>query len=272
MSAGLTHPSATPGVVAPRLTLRLAARDIAGVAKRNLLRILRTQQSLWLVALQPAILLFLFRYVVGGAIQVRGGYTEYVVPAMFLEAMLMAGMSTAIGIAEDLKSGITDRFRSLPMARSAVLAGRTLADLSRCAVALAVMIGLSVAVGFRFHASVPAILGGVALVILFGFAVSWVYSAIGLATRDPQSAASAAILPVFILFFVSNAFVPVATMPGWLQAFARDQPASVTISAVRALLEGGPAAHYAWGSLAWSVGMLLAFLAISLALYRRALS
>jgi ABC transporter DrrB family efflux protein len=268
MSTGLTH----PGITSPRLTLRLAARDISGVAKRNLLRIFRTQQSLWMVALQPAILLFLFRYVAGGAIRVPGGYTEYVVPAMFLEAMLMTGMSTAIGIAEDLRSGITDRFRSLPMARSAVLSGRTLADLSRCALALAVMVGLGVAVGFRFHAPVAAILGGLALVVLFGFAMSWVYAAIGLAARDPETASSASILPVFILFFVSNAIVPVATMPGWLRTFARDQPASVTISAVRALLVGGPAAHYAWGSLAWSAGILLAFFAISLALYRRALS
>ena len=131
-----------PGVTAPTLTPRLAIRDTAGVAKRNLLRIFRTQQSLWMVALQPAILLLLFRYVVSGAIRVPGGYTDFVVPALFLEAMLMTGMSTAIGIAEDLKSGITDRFRSLPMARSAVLAGRTLADLSRCVLSLAVMIGL----------------------------------------------------------------------------------------------------------------------------------
>lgn len=262
----------SPGVADRRLTPRLAMRDTAGVAKRDLLRIFRTQQSLWMIALQPAVLLLLFRYVISGAIRVPGGYTDYVVPAVFLEAMLMTGMSTAIGIAEDLKSGITDRFRSLPMARSAVLAGRTLADLSRCVLSLAVMIGLGVAVGFRFHAPVASILGGLALVVFFGFAFSWLYATIGLATRDPESASSASILPVFIFFFVSNAIVPVATMPRWLRSFARDQPASVTISAVRALLEGGPAAHYAWGSLAWSAGILLAFFAVSLTLYHKTLS
>ncbi len=263
---------ARPHVTGRRLTPRLAVRDTAGVAKRNMLRITRTQQSLWMVALQPAMMLVLFRYVVSGAIRVPGGYTDYVVPAVFLEAMLMTGMLTSIGIALDLKSGITDRFRSLPMARSAVLAGRTLADFSRCVLSLAVMIALGVAVGFRFHTSAGSILGGITLVLFFGFAFSWVYATIGLAVKDPETAQSASILPLFILFFASNALVPVATMPGWLQPFARNQPVSVTISAVRALLEGGPAAHYAWESLAWSAGILLAFFAVSLTLYRKTLS
>lgn len=263
---------ARPHVTARHLTPRLAVRDTAGVAKRNMLRIFRTQQSLWMVALQPAMMLVLFRYVVSGAIRVPGGYTDYVVPAVFLEAMLMTGMLTSIGIALDLKSGITDRFRSLPMARSAVLAGRTLADFSRCVLSLAVMIALGVAVGFRFHTPAGSILGGIALVLFFGFAFSWVYATIGLAVKDPETAQSASILPLFILFFASNALVPVATMPGWLQPFARNQPVSVTISAVRALLEGGPAAHYAWESLAWSAGILLAFFAVSLTLYRKTLS
>lgn len=261
----------SPSVTAPRLTPRLAARDIGGVARRNLYRILRTQQGLWMIALQPAIMLLLFRFVVSGAIRIPGGYTDFVVPAVFLEAMLMVGMSTSIGIAEDLKSGIIDRFRSLPMARSAVLAGRTLADLGRCVLSLAVMTGLGVAVGFRFHASVLPILGGLALIVLFGFAFSWVYATIGLATKDPESASSAAILPMFIFFFISNAIVPVATMPGWLQPFARNQPASATISAIRALFEGGPAAHYVWLSLGWSAGILMAFFAVALTLYRKTL-
>jgi ABC transporter DrrB family efflux protein len=264
---------ARPAVMGRRLTLRLAMRDTAGVAKRNMLRIVRTQQSLWMVALQPAIMLVLLRYVVGGAVRVPGGnYTDYVVPAVFLEAVLMSGMTTSIGVAEDLKSGITDRFRSLPMARSAVLAGRTLADLSRTVLSLAVMVGLGVAVGFRFHAPIPSILAGLAVLVVFGFAFSWVYATIGLATKDPAGASSAAILPLFIFFFVSNAIVPVATMPWWLRSFARDQPGSVTISAIRAFFEGGPAAHYAWGSLAWSAGILFAFFAVSHTLYRKTLS
>jgi ABC transporter DrrB family efflux protein len=257
------------GATAPRMTPRLAARDTVGVAKRNLLRIVRTPQLLVIGALQPALLLVLFRYVLGGAIRVPGGsYVDYVVPAIFLEAVLIGGMTTSIGLAQDLKSGIIDRFRSLPMARSAVLAGRTLADLSRSLLSLAIMIGLGLLVGFRFHASAGSILAGMALIIVFGYAFSWMYATIGLATKDPETAQVAGILPFFILMFASNAIVPVATMPSWLQGFARNQPLSVTVAAVRALLEGGPAAHWVWQSLAWSAGIFIVFFAIALHLYR----
>lgn len=249
---------------------QLAVRDVVGVTRRNLLRILRTPQMLLIGAVQPALLLILFRYVLGGAIHIPGrSYVDYVVPAVFLEAVLIGGMTTSISLAEDLKSGIIDRFRSLPMARSAVLAGRTLADLSRAVLSLAIMIGLGVAVGFRFGASIPSILGGLIIVITFGYAFSWVYAAIGLATRDPETAQVAGILPFFVLMFASNAVVPVATMPSWLQGFARNQPLSVTITAVRALLEGGPAAHYVWLALVWSAGLIMVFFALALRLYRR---
>jgi len=263
-TAGIDRAPAT-GQMSPRLALR----DTAGVAKRNLRRIRRTPQLLVIAALQPAMLLVLFRYVTGGAIRVPGGhYVNYVVPAIFIEAVLIGGMNTSIGLAEDLRSGIIDRFRSLPMARSAVLAGRTLADLSRSLISLALMVALGVLVGFRFHNDPGSIVAGLALVITFGYAFSWVYATIGLATKDPETAQVAGILPFFILFFASNAIVPVATMPNWLQAFARNQPVSVTIAAVRALLEGGPAAHWVWQSLAWSAGILLVFFTIALHLYR----
>ncbi len=176
-------------------------------------------------------------------------------------------MTTSIGLAQDLKSGIRDRFRSLPMARSAVLAGRTLADLSRSLFSLAVMVGLGL-LGFRFHSTIPSILAGMALIIAFGYAFSWMYAAIGLATKDPETAQIAGILPFFVLMFASNAIVPVATMPGWLQPFARNQPLSITVAAVRGLLEGGPATHWLWQSLAWSAGILVAFFAAALRLYR----
>jgi ABC-2 type transport system permease protein/oleandomycin transport system permease protein len=264
------------GVPAPgvrRLTPRLAVRDIGGVTKRNLLHILRTPQMLVISAIQPAMLLVLFRYVLGGAIRVPGGhYVDYVVPAVFLEAVLIGGMTTAISLAQDLKSGIIDRFRSLPMARSAVLAGRTLADLSRSLLSLAIMVVLGLAVGFRFHTAVPSVLAGLVLVVVFGYAFSWLYATIGLATKDPETAQVAGILPFFVLMFASNAVVPVASMPGWLQPFARDQPLSVTIAAVRVLLEGGPAAHWVWLSLAWSAGILAVFFSAALHLYRTSTS
>jgi ABC transporter DrrB family efflux protein len=255
------------------MTPALALRDTAGIAKRNLLRIVRTPQMLLIGAFQPALLLLLFRYVLGGAIQIPGGhYVDYVVPAVFLEAVLIGGMTTSIGLAQDLKSGIIDRFRSLPMARSAVLAGRTLADLSRSLLSLGIMVGLGLLVGFRFHNDIGSILAGMGLILVFGYAFSWMYAAIGLATKDPETAQVAGILPFFVLMFASNAIVPVATMPGWLQPFARNQPLSVTVAAVRALLEGGPAGHWVWQSLAWSAAIFAVFFAISLRLYRNTAS
>jgi ABC-2 type transport system permease protein/oleandomycin transport system permease protein len=254
----------------PRTSTALALRDTAGVAKRNLLRIARTPLMLLVTAIQPALLLMLFRYVLGGAIQIPGSrpYVDFVVPAIFVEAVLIGGMTTSIGLAQDLKSGIIDRFRSLPMARSAVLAGRTVADLSRSVFSLAVMIGLGLLVGFRFNSSVPNILAGVAVILAFGYAFSWMYAAIGLATKDPETAQITGILPFFVLLFASNAIVPVATMPTWLQGFARNQPLSVTVSAARALLEGGAAGHWVWQALAWAAGIFAVFFTISIRLYR----
>ena len=257
----------------PRIGPALALRDTAGVAKRNLLRIARTPLMLIVTAIQPALLLVLFRYVLGGAIQIPGGrYVDFLVPAIFVEAVLIGGVTTSVGLAQDLKSGIIDRFRSLPMARSAVLAGRTLADLSRSVFALAVMVGLGLLVGFRFHSGLPTILGGMAVILAFGYAFSWMYVAIGLATKDPETAQIAGILPFFVLMFASNAVVPVATMPSWLQGFARNQPLSITVSAVRALFQGGPAAHYVWQSLAWAAATLAVFFTVSVWLYRNATS
>ena len=253
------------------LTPRLALRDFMGITKRNLLRIIRTPQLLFMSVVQPTIILLLFRYVLGGAIRVPGvDYVDYVVPGIFLEAVLIGGMTTALALAQDLQAGMIDRFRSLPMARSAFLAGRTLADLCRSVFALVFIIGLGLLVGFRFHNSLGACLGGIALIILFGYAFTWVYASVGLAVKDPQTAQMAAILPMFILFFASSALVPVATMPGWLQPFARNQPATVVIDSVRALFEGGPLSHDLWQAVAWCFGILVVFFLVSLNLYRKA--
>ena len=259
-----------PGPSSTHRRLLLGIGDTAGVAKRNLLRIWRTPRLLLIGTLQPALLLLLFRYVLGGAIHIPGGsYVDYVVPAIFVEAVLIGGMTTSIGLAQDLQSGIIDRFRSLPMARPAVLAGRTLADLSRSALSLLIMILLGLAVGFRFHGSPLAVVAGVAVILGFGYSFTWVYATIGLATKDPETAQVAGILPFFILMFASNAIVPLETMPGWLQPFARNQPLSVTVTSVRALMVGGPAAHWLWQTVAWSVAIFAVFFVISLRLYHR---
>jgi ABC transporter DrrB family efflux protein len=260
-----------PTTRAARLSPRLAVRDIGGITKRNLRRIVRTPQLVFMSIVQPTLILLLFRYVLSGAIHVPGiAYVDYIVPAIFLEAVLLGGMTTALALAQDLQAGMIDRFRSLPMARSAVLAGRTFADICRNALALAFVVMLGLLVGFRFHNSVLACLAGLGLVLLFGYAFTWVYAAVGLAVKDPQTAQMAAILPMFILFFASSALVPVATLPGWLQPFAANQPVTVTVNAVRALFEGGPVYHDLWQSVAWSVGIVVVFLVISLNLYRKA--
>jgi ABC transporter DrrB family efflux protein len=251
------------------LTPLLALRDYWGVARRNLKRTVRTPQ-LVLYTVQPVMMLLLFRYVFGGAIKTPGGdYVSFVVPAIFLITVLVGAMTSAIGIAEDLKSGMVDRFRSLPMARSAVLAGRSLTDLARSVISLAVMVGLGVAVGFRFHSDAGRITLGLLLILAFGFAFSWMNAAIGISAKDPESAQNAATGPAFLLLFASNAIVPASSLPGWLQPFARNQPLGVTTSAVRGLFEGGPAMGDFWISLAWSAGIAVVFALIAYALYQR---
>lgn len=250
----------------------LVLRDFAGVAKRNLLRATRTPELL-LYAAQPIMLLIIFRYILGGAIQVPGGdYVDFVVPAILLVAVLVGAMTSAIAMAEDVKSGIVDRLRSLPMARSAVLVGRSLADLIRNLAVLAIMIGAGVAVGFRFSSDPGRILVGILVIMAFGYSFCWINAAIGIAVKDPASATNASTGPTFLLLFASNALVPTSTLPGWLQPFARNQPLSVTVSAVRALFEGGAAAHYAWLSLGWSAGITVVFFLISYGLYQRSVA
>jgi len=236
---------------------------------RNLLHTLRSPQLLAFASLQPVIFVLLFRYVFGGAISVPGGrYIDYLIPGVFVQTTLFGGSATAVGLAQDLREGIIDRFRSLPMARSAVLAGRTLADLARNVVTVALMVAVGTAVGFRFHAGLAAAVAAVVWVLAFGYAFSWVFATIGVVTRNPEPAQLAAGFPLFLLVFASSAFVPVQTMPGWLQAFASVQPVSVTVNAVRAL-SGGPTLNWFLQSLAWTAGILLVFVPLSVRQYRR---
>jgi ABC transporter DrrB family efflux protein len=255
--------------VPPRTSLLLSVRDTVGVARRNLLHVLRTPQLLAISALQPAMILIVLSYVFKGAIHVPGeSYVNYLAPAIFLEAALIGGMTTAFGLAQDFKQGMIDRLRSLPMSRSAVLAGRTLADLSRSVTSLAIMVGIACAIGFRFQGSPGGILAALGLVVLFSYSFSWLYATVGIAVGDPEAAQSASFLPFMILMFISNALVPVADMPGWLQPFANNQPVSVTADAIRALFEGHPAGHWVLLSLAWMAGIIIVFSTISLRLYR----
>lgn len=246
-------------------------RDALAVAQRNLIAYLRIPQLLVFSTIQPVIFVLMFRYVFGGAISVpNGSYVDYLMPGIFVQTVVFGSMAAAIGLATDLKSGLLERFQSLPMARSAVLAGRTSADLLRNVFVATLMAGVGFAVGFRIHTNALAFLAGMGLVLLFGYTFSWIFSTVGLVVGDPETAQAASFPVMAPLVFASSAFVPVETMPGWLQVFAEHQPVSVTASAIRALFIGGPTTSYVLQSLAWCAGILLVFAPLAVARYRKA--
>ena len=249
-----------------------AIRDTFAVAQRNLIAYRRVPQLLVFSTIQPVIFVLMFRYVFGGAIELRGpiDYVDYLMPGIFVQTVVFGALATAVGLATDLKSGLLERFRSLPMSRSAVLAGRTIADLTRNVFVVTLMVVVGMLVGFRTHDGVPALLLGMLLVLLFGFALSWIFATVGLLVGDPETAQAAAFPVIAPLVFASSAFVPVESMPGWLQVFAEHQPVSVTASAVRALVLGTPAASLVWQAIAWAVGIIAVFAPIAVMRYRRA--
>jgi ABC-2 type transport system permease protein/oleandomycin transport system permease protein len=261
----------TGGFEPPRaISFSAGLADVGGITGRNLRRILRTPRLLIFSSIQPVMFVLLFRYVFAGAIRVpQGSYVDYLMPGIFVQTSLFGGASTAVGLASDLQGGIIDRFRSLPMARSAVLAGRTLADLVRNVFVVLLMVAVGLLVGFRFHGSIGTDIGGIGLVLLFGYAFSWLFVFVGLSVKDPETAQIAGFLPLFPLVFASSAFVPVGSMPGWLQAFANVQPVSVSVNSVRALLSGGPVEHALWQSLVWALGILVVFAYAGVRQYRK---
>jgi ABC transporter DrrB family efflux protein len=248
-----------------------AVSDALAITGRNLITLRRVPQLLVFSTIQPVIFVLLFRYVFGGAVSagLSVPYVDYLMPGVFVQMAVFSAMGTAIGLATDLKSGLLERFRSLPMARSAVLAGRTTADLARNVFVLALVSAVGFAVGFRVHTDALGFLAGISLVLLFGYALSWVFALVGLAVGDPETAQAAAFPVTALLVFASSAFVPVETMPGWLQAFAENQPLSVTASAVRALVLGGPTASYLVQALVWIAGITVVFAPLAVRRYRR---
>jgi ABC-2 type transport system permease protein len=248
------------------------ARDSFAVAVRNLIAYRRVPQLLVFSTIQPVIFVLMFRYVFGGAIRLPGNtpYVDYLMPGIFVQTVVFGSLAAAIGLASDLKSGLLERFRSLPMARSAVLTGRTIADLVRNVFVVVLMAVVGFAVGFRIHNGVVPFVAGMLLVLLFGYVMAWVFATVGLAVGDPESAQAAAFPVLAPLVFASSAFVPVSSMPGWLQAFARHQPVSVTVSAVRDLVLGGPVASDLIQALAWMAGIVLVFAPLAVRRYRRA--
>jgi ABC transporter DrrB family efflux protein len=245
--------------------------DAVAIAWRGVITYRRVPQLLVFSTIQPVVFVVLFRYVFGGAIHVPGvDYVDYLMPGIFVQTSVFGALATAIGLAADVKSGLLERFLSLPMARSAVLVGRTLADLSRNVFVVILMAGVGFLVGFHVHTNALKLVLAMLLVLLFGYTLSWVFAAVGLFLADPESAQAAAFPIMAPLVFASSAFVPVLTMPGWLQPFARHQPVSVTASAARALILGTPVSSYLWQALAWDAAILLVFVPLSVWRYRRA--
>ncbi|MGB8861547.1 MAG: ABC transporter permease [Ilumatobacteraceae bacterium] len=235
-----------------------AVRDTRAMVWRNLTVLRRVPQLLVFALVQPLIFVFMFRYVFGGAIPsgAKGlPYVDYLMPGIFLQTVTFGAINTAVGLAEDKNKGLIERLKSLPMSRSAVLGGRVLADTTRNVFVVTMMLLVGFLVGFHTHTSVLKVIGGVALMVLFGFAVCWIFALIGLSVTNGEAAQAAAFPILAPLTFASNAFVPAATMPGWLQWWAERQPLSVTVSGVRALMIGSESMNYVWGSIAWSLGI-----------------
>ena len=249
--------------------LQYAVADTLVLAKRSLLRIPRQPDLLVGFTVQPIMFVLLFVYVFGGAIEIPGlEYVDFLVPGIIVQSMIFGGFVTALGLAEDLKKGLVDRFRSLPMWGAAVLTGRVLADVGTNVIQLVVMVVVGYIAGFRFSTSVPEVIAGIVLVLFLGYAFSWVFAFIGLIASSPEAANAYGFTILFPLTFVSSAFVPVATMPSWLQPIAEHNPFTSMVNAARALFVGTPAGNDIWLSVVWGIAITGVFAALSMWRYR----
>jgi ABC transporter DrrB family efflux protein len=250
-----------------------AISDTLVLARRSLLRIPRQPDLLVGFTVQPIMFVLLFVYVFGGAIQTPGyDYVDFLIPGILVQSMAFGGFVTALGIAEDVKKGLIDRFRALPMSRAALLTGRTLADVGTNTFQLAVMIGVGLAVGFSFATGAGEILLGIVLLLLIGFSFSWVFALIGLIASSPEAANAYGFTILFPLTFISSAFVPVASMPDWLQWFAEHNPITTFVDAIRVLFIDAQADNAVWLSFVWVLVITLVFGTLSVWRFRRALS
>jgi ABC transporter DrrB family efflux protein len=247
-----------------------ALADTLVLAQRNLRRIPRAPDLLLAYTVQPVMFTLLFVYVFGGAIQTPGfdDYADFLMPGIVVQSIAFGGFVTALGLSEDLRKGLIDRFRSLPMSRGAVLAGRTTSDIALNVLQLVVLVTVGLLVGFSFSTSVPEVLAGALLVLLFGYAFSWLFAYMGLIASSPEAAQSFGFIAIFPLTFASSAFVPVESMPSWLEAFAEVNPFTTVVDALRALWVGAPAGNDVWMAVLWALGIMLVFATLSIRRYR----
>ena len=245
--------------------------DTLVVAGRNLTRIKRAPDLLTAFTVQPVMFLLLFVYVFGGAISTPGyDYKDFLLPGIMVQNIAFGGFVTALGLNEDLNKGLIDRFRSLPMARPAVLAGRTLSDVATNSLSIVVLLGTGLIIGFSFHASVFEVIAGLGLLLLFGYAFSWVFALLGMMVSSPEAANSVGFIAVFPLTFISSAFVPVESMPDALRWFADENPFTIVVNAMRSLWIGAPAGNNVWGAFVWALVILAVFAPLAVRRYRRA--
>jgi ABC transporter DrrB family efflux protein len=268
--------TAMSATAAPRPATRVrrspgwVVSDSVTIAWRNMLAVVRNPQLLVVDTITPIMFVLLFAFVFGGAIQTPGvSYITFLMPGIFVQTVVFGGTSTAVGLAEDMQKGIIDRFRSLPMAPSAVLIGKTFADLLRNAYTVMIMTLVGFLIGFRFTGSVGQFLLALALVTLFGYAISWLSANIGLRAKSAQTAQGAIFIPIFPLTFVSSAFVPIATMPEWLQPIAEANPVTVVVNAARGLIIGVVNVETVVLAAAWIIGLVAVFAPLAIWSYRR---
>jgi ABC transporter DrrB family efflux protein len=246
--------------------------DTLVVAERNLIRLPRAPDLLLAFTVQPIMFVLLFVYVFGGAISTPGfdDYADFLIPGIIVQNIAFGGFVTALGLNEDLKKGLIDRFRSLPMARSAVLAGRTLADVVTNFLSMMVLLVTGLIIGFSFDSTIGEILLGVVLLLLFGYAFSWFFALLGLLVSSPEAANSVGFIAVFPLTFISSAFVPVDSMPGALQWFAEINPFTIVVDAIRALWLSAPAGNSIWAAFVWTAVIFVVFAPLAVHRYRTA--
>jgi ABC-2 type transport system permease protein len=268
--AAITAPAPTP-TVEQRSAVAWAVADAITITWRNLKAMSRTPQVIMFSTIQPIIFVLTFRYVFGGSIKIPGiPYVDFLMPGVFVQTVAFGAMNTGIGLSEDLHKGLIERFRSLPMARSAVLAGRSLADLVRNFFVVLMMIFVGFLVGFRIHAGIVPFVASIGLLLLFSFAFSWIFALIGLGVPNAEAAQAASFPVLALLVFASTAFVPIDGMPGWLQTYNRIQPVSVIVKAERALSIGGDSAVPVLHALLWIAGLTAIFAPLAIRRYRRA--
>jgi oleandomycin transport system permease protein len=248
-----------------------AVRHGRTLAWRALVRIKRNPEQLLDVTLQPIIFVTLFVFLFGGAIQgmSRAQYVEYVLPGIMAQTIIFASMGTAVGLNTDITKGIFDRFRSLPIARSAPLSGAIVGDLFRYFASTAVVFAYGSLLGFRIHTNAISALAGFGVVMLFAFALCWVWALLAMYVKSPQSVQGFGFIVLFPLTFGSNVFVPTDKLPGWLQWWVGVNPVTHVVNAARGLMVGGPVWTPLWHSLAWTAAILVVFAPLAVRRYRR---